>query len=67
MQLLHLGSRHYLADMQPCYACLQDPKVVISTLMKLAGGSPSFASELNIDAFLEQARLLQQANLHNSV
>lgn len=32
----------------------QDPKVVISVLMKLAGGSPSFAGELNIDAFLEQ-------------
>jgi hypothetical protein len=24
--------------------------------MKLAGGSPSFASELNVDAFLEQVR-----------
>ena len=35
----------------------QDPKIVISTFMKLAGGSPSFAAELNIDAFLEQARL----------
>lgn len=32
----------------------QDPRIVISTLMKLAGGSPSFASELNVDAFLEQ-------------
>ena len=32
----------------------QDPKIVISTLMKLAGGSPSLAAELNVDAFLEQ-------------
>ena len=27
---------------------------VIASLMKLAGGSPSFAAELNVDAFLEQ-------------
>lgn len=30
--------------------------MVISVLMKLAGGSPSFAGELNIDAFLEQVQ-----------
>ena len=35
----------------------QDPRIVISTLMKLSGGSPSFAAELNIDAFLEQVSL----------
>jgi len=28
--------------------------VVISALMKLAGGSPSLAKELNVDAFLRQ-------------
>ena len=32
----------------------QDHKIVISTLMKLAGGSPGLANELNIDAFLRQ-------------
>eukprot|EP00803_Ostreobium_quekettii_P009336 evm.model.scf_4141.1 EVM.evm.TU.scf_4141.1 scf_4141:1377-3295(+) len=32
----------------------QDRRVVISALMKLAGGTPSLASELNIDAFLQQ-------------
>ena len=32
--------------------------MVISTLMKLAGGSPSLAKELNVDAFLEQVGLL---------
>lgn len=32
----------------------QDARVVISALMKLAGGSPAFANELNVDAFLEQ-------------
>jgi Zn-dependent protease with chaperone function len=32
----------------------QDPRVVVSALMKLAGGSPSFAAELNVDAFLQQ-------------
>ena len=34
----------------------QDPKVVMSILMKLAGGSPTLASQLNLDAFIEQAR-----------
>lgn len=34
--------------------CVQDPKIVVASLMKLAGGSPSFANELNVDAFLEQ-------------
>lgn len=34
----------------------QDPSVVISLLMKLAGGSPTLASQLNVDAFLAQAR-----------
>ena len=34
----------------------QNPKVVASVLMKLSGGSPSLAPQLNLDAFLEQAR-----------
>ncbi|MEO1592301.1 MAG: M48 family metallopeptidase [Cyanobacteria bacterium J06632_22] len=34
----------------------QDARVVASVLMKLAGGSPSLAPLLNLDAFLEQAR-----------
>jgi len=34
---------------------IQDPKVVMSVLMKLAGGSPSLAPQLNLDAFIEQA------------
>lgn len=34
----------------------QDPKIVMSVLMKLAGGSPSLASQLNLDAFIDQAR-----------
>jgi Zn-dependent protease with chaperone function len=34
----------------------QDPRVVISLLMKLSGGSPSLVSQLNVDAFLDQAR-----------
>ena len=41
--------------------------MVISTLMKLAGGSPSFASELNIDAFLEQVGLLENGQLQFNV
>ncbi len=34
----------------------QDPKVVMSLLMKLTGGSPSLAPQLNLDAFIAQAR-----------
>ncbi|GAB4329346.1 MAG: M48 family metallopeptidase [Leptolyngbyaceae cyanobacterium] len=34
----------------------QNPRVVASVLMKLAGGSPTLASQLNLDAFLAQAR-----------
>jgi Zn-dependent protease with chaperone function len=34
----------------------QNPRVVSSVLMKLAGGSPQLASQLNLDAFLDQAR-----------
>eukprot|EP00210_Caulerpa_lentillifera_P007105 g6798.t1 len=39
----------------------QNRDVVISVLMKLAGGTPSFANELNVDAFLEQARSYDEA------
>ena len=35
---------------------MQDPQIVMSVLMKLAGGSPSLAPQLNLDAFIEQAR-----------
>ena len=35
---------------------IQDPKVVMSVLMKLAGGSPTLAPLLNLDAFIEQAK-----------
>jgi Zn-dependent protease with chaperone function len=34
----------------------QNPRVVMSVLMKLAGGSPKLAPLLNLDAFLAQAR-----------
>ncbi|KAI7736165.1 hypothetical protein M8C21_015642 [Ambrosia artemisiifolia] len=40
---------------------VQDPKVVMSVLMKLAGGCPSLADQLNVDAFLEQARSYEKA------
>ncbi|XP_050380876.1 plastoglobule-localized metallopeptidase 48, chloroplastic [Argentina anserina] len=40
----------------------QDPKVVVSVLMKLAGGCPSMADQLNVDAFLEQARAYDKAS-----
>ncbi len=40
----------------------QNPKTVASVLMKLAGGSPTLAPLLNIDAFLEQARAYDLAS-----
>lgn len=38
----------------------QDPRVVMSVLMKLSGGSPSLAPHLNLDAFVAQARTYDQ-------
>ncbi len=38
----------------------QNPRVVASVLMKLTGGSPTLAAQLNLDAFLEQARSYDQ-------
>ncbi|MEB3827930.1 M48 family metallopeptidase [Phormidium sp. CCY1219] len=40
----------------------QDPQVVSSVLMKLAGGSPTLAPKLNLDAFLEQARAYDESS-----
>lgn len=40
----------------------QNPRVVMSVLMKLTGGSPSLASQLNLDAFIEQARMFDQSS-----
>ncbi len=34
----------------------QDPKIVMSLLMKLTGGSPSLAHKLNLSAFMEQVK-----------
>jgi Zn-dependent protease with chaperone function len=34
----------------------QNPKAVMSVLMKLAGGSPTLSPQLNLDAFIAQAR-----------
>lgn len=39
----------------------QNPKVVVSSFMKLAGGSSRLANELNVDAFLEQSRSYEKA------
>ncbi len=38
----------------------QDPKPMISVLMKLSGGSPSLSPQLNYEAFLEQARAYEE-------
>lgn len=43
---------------RPCPPC---SRVVVSALMKLAGGSPALAGELSVDAFLRQARSYDEA------
>ncbi len=40
----------------------RDPSVVVSVLMKLAGGSPKLAGQLNVEAFLQQARRYDEAS-----
>lgn len=40
----------------------QNPLVIASVLMKLAGGSPSLVGKLNVEAFLAQARAYDQCN-----
>ena len=40
----------------------QDPKTIMSVLMKLAGGSPTLAPQLNLEAFIEQARAYDAAS-----
>lgn len=40
----------------------QDARTVASVLMKLAGGSPTLAPQLNLDAFLAQARSYDDAS-----
>lgn len=39
----------------------QDAKTIASLLMKLSGGSPSLSAQLNVEAFLEQARAYDAA------
>jgi Zn-dependent protease with chaperone function len=43
----------------------QDPKVVASVLMKLSGGSPTLSAQLNLDAFLEQARSYEEMSTND--
>lgn len=40
---------------------VQDARTIASLLMKLSGGSPKLAPQLNVDAFLEQARAYDAA------
>jgi Zn-dependent protease with chaperone function len=43
----------------------QDPRVVASVLMKLSGGSPTLSAQLNLDAFLEQARSYEEMSTND--
>lgn len=44
---------------------VQDPKVVMSALMKLAGGSPRYARDMDVDAYLDQAEKYDEAASSN--
>jgi Zn-dependent protease with chaperone function len=39
---------------------VQKPEIVMSVLMKLTGGSPKIANQLNLDAFMEQVKGYQE-------
>lgn len=41
---------------------MQEPKVVMSALMKLAGGSKTFSDDLNVDEFVDQATDFDEAS-----
>lgn len=56
MQLLEWLRCAELSCDRAALLAIQDPKVVMSVLMKLSGGSPSLAPLLNLDAFIAQAR-----------
>ncbi|MBW4420266.1 MAG: M48 family metallopeptidase [Myxacorys californica WJT36-NPBG1] len=40
----------------------QDPRIMMSVLMKLTGGSPSLVGQLNLDAFINQARAYDEVS-----
>ncbi len=40
----------------------QDPRITMSVMMKLCGGSPKLAAQLNLDAFIQQARAYDNAS-----
>lgn len=40
----------------------QDPRIIMSVLMKLTGGSPKLAAQLNLEAFIDQARDYDRAS-----
>lgn len=40
----------------------QNPKIMMSVLMKLTGGSPSLVHQLNLDAFIAQARAYEEGS-----
>ena len=39
---------------------VQDPRVVMSALLKLVGGAPAYADQLDVDAYLEQSELFDE-------
>jgi Zn-dependent protease with chaperone function len=58
-QLAPLGGAEFTCD-RAALLVAQNPRIVASVLMKLSGGSPTLASQLNLDAFLSQARSYEE-------
>ncbi|MBD2329388.1 M48 family metallopeptidase [Alkalinema sp. FACHB-956] len=61
-QMLHWVRCAELTCDRAALLATQDPKVMMSVLMKLTGGSPALADRLNLKAFIDQARQYDRAS-----
>lgn len=61
-QMLHWVRCAELTCDRAALLATQDPKVMMSVLMKLTGGSPALADRLNLEAFIDQARQYDRAS-----
>jgi len=55
--LMNWRRRAELSSDRASLLVMQDPRIVISTLTKIAGGTQKMAAELDPDEFLKQARI----------
>lgn len=62
MQLLAWQRAAELTCDRAALLVMQDPKVVMSALMKLTGGSPKYADQMDLDSFVSQADQFDDAS-----